>query len=137
MNRVVLDRSAVVLSPTGAPESRPVAVPGATEALTTLTETVDSVVVLTDPDTARALALPDGVDATPRPPADLGAGDWYLTADPETLQDRPAGAKTMLIGPRRPAGPVPLPRIDGEARDLGSAVIEILTHQAMDGTRTG
>jgi hypothetical protein len=59
------------------------------------------------------------------------AGSWLVTSDPRHCERRPAGVRTILVGPRRPPGPRPTARCDVEARDLAAAVIEILTRDAM------
>ena len=69
--------------------------------------------------------LVDGVPAQPK------AGSWYVTADPAICADRPNGVRTLLIGPRVAPGPRLAPRCDAETRDLASAVLEILSRDAM------
>lgn len=62
------------------------------------------------------------------------AETWVVTADPAWCERvRPAGVRSILVGPRRPPGPRPTAHCDIEARDLGAAVMEILTHEAMVG----
>jgi hypothetical protein len=82
-------------------------------------------------------------DVPPSVGADLGAaivaalpddavrGSWFVTADPATCADRPSGVLTLLVGPRPAPSPRPAPRCDAEARDLASAVLEILRRDAM------
>lgn len=131
MPRVFVDPSVVVLPTTpraASPEAQ--LAPGAVDALRHLTEADCEVVLLGPPGTAED-ALPPGVRVAPELPRPLGPDAWFVTADPTSRFGRPRGARTILVGPKRPVGPIPLPRYDVEARDLGSAVIEILTHQAM------
>ena len=63
-------------------------------------------------------------------PKDPPRGTWFVTADPTTCGDRRAGLSTLLIGPRDDS-PRPT-RCDLTARDVASAVLEILARQAMD-----
>lgn len=58
-------------------------------------------------------------------------GSWFVTAEPARCAERPAGVRTLLIGPRAGRSPVPGPRCDTEARDLAAAVLAILAHDAM------
>jgi hypothetical protein len=64
-------------------------------------------------------------------PEHLEPDAWYLTGEPHPSFGRPRGGTTVLVGPRRPAGRLPLPRFDMETRDMASAAMEILTRQAM------
>jgi hypothetical protein len=66
-------------------------------------------------------------------PAEPQRGSWFVTAEPARCADRPAGVRTLLIGPRTGRSPVLGPRCDTEARDLAAAVLEILAHDAMGG----
>lgn len=68
-----------------------------------------------------AEALPDKV--TP--------GSWHVSADPAMCADRVPGLRTLLVGPRQAPSPRPSPRCDAEARDLASAVLEILGRDVM------
>jgi hypothetical protein len=71
---------------------------------------------------ARALeAMPDRV-------AD---GSWHVSADPAMCGSRIPGLQTLLVGPRLAPSPRPGPRCDAEARDLASAVLEILGRDVM------
>ena len=126
MAHIYLDPSTIVLRSPGR-EVR--AVPGATDALRTLQDGGDEVVVIGDVDAV--VELPDGVGAATSLPADPGSDAWFLTGDPDTLAHLPVGMRTILVGPRRAPGVVPLPRFDVEARDLPAAVMEVLTRQAM------
>ena len=132
MPRVFVDPSAIV-EPTTPRAASPVArlAPWAADALRHLTEAECEVVLLDPVGAAPGDALPDGVRVARELPRPLGPDAWFVTADPGSRFGRPRGARTILVGPKRPNGPIPLPRYDVEARDLGSAVIEILTRQAM------
>jgi hypothetical protein len=77
-----------------------------------------------------AAALPDA-PRLDRLPDDRRGGSWFVTAEPARCADRPAGVRTLLVGPRTSRSPVPGPRCDMEARDLAAAVLEILAHDAM------
>ena len=109
MSRVYVDRSLA-----GAP--------GASEALRHLSEAGHDVVPVSAPPPADRLG-----DDTVRPA-------WLLTASVELCVERPAGITTVFVGPRRPATRGPLVRCDLEARDLGAAVLEILSREAMGQT---
>jgi hypothetical protein len=60
-----------------------------------------------------------------------GASGWLLTSSVEACGRRPRGITSVLVGPRRPAGRGPRARCDLEARDLASAVLEVLSREAM------
>jgi hypothetical protein len=61
-----------------------------------------------------------------------GLGDWWLTADPDGCARRPArGVRSMLVGGAVDQSNGPTSRCDLRARDLRSAVLEILSRQAM------
>ena len=68
------------------------------------------------------------VDAVPD---DAPRGSWFVTADPATCVERQPGLQTLLVGPRPAPSPRPAPRCDAEARDLASAVLEILRRDVM------
>ena len=72
-----------------------------------------------------------GAAAVPAVPADAARGSWYITADPAACSARQVGVLTLLVGPRPAPSPRPIPRCDAEARDLGSAVLEILRREVM------
>jgi hypothetical protein len=56
-----------------------------------------------------------------------------LTIDPSVCSgERPAGVRTILVGPRRPPDRRPTARCDVEARDLSAAVMEILVRDTLD-----
>ena len=130
MARVYLDPSAVLLDEPGPGSHAPQAVPGAKKALRDLTEAVDEVVMVSRAGIP-SLDLPEAVHLTAELPSRMDSDSWFVTADPESIRGRSDLARTILVGPKRAPGPLPLPRVDVEARDLSAAVIEILTRQAM------
>ncbi len=135
MPRIYLDPTVLVLPSggpsSGGPSSGERAAPGAADAVARLVEAGFDVIVLgaSSTDSLRVLSLE--VTHEPELPTRLEADTWYLTAEPRPAFGRPRGGTTVLVGPRRPAGKVPLPRFDIETRDLASAAMEILTRQAM------
>ena len=74
--------------------------------------------------------LPDA-PTLERLPDDPIRGSWFVTAEPARCAERPAGIRSLLIGPRTGHSPVQGRRCDTDARDLAAAVLEILTHDAM------
>jgi hypothetical protein len=65
-------------------------------------------------------------------PSPFPAGSWLITADPSVCAgERPAGVRTILVGPRRPPARRPTAHCDIEARDLPAAVMEILVRDTM------
>ena len=133
--RVYLDRDALTVPrPTDDRHARPIRrrlVTGAEDALRHLADAKCEIVLLgMEPtDSLARLGVPLGfseiVEASE-------TETWVVTADPAWCErDRPAGVRSILVGPRRPPGPRPTAHCDIEARDLGAAVIEILTHEAM------
>jgi hypothetical protein len=131
VTRIYLDPTALVM-PTGGPETTEEHVaPGATDAVAHLVEAGFEVIVLDEatPDPLRSLA--HEVKHASSLPEHLDHDAWFLTGEPYPSFGRPRGGTTVLVGPRRPVGKIPLPRFDMEARDIGSAAMEILTRQAM------
>jgi hypothetical protein len=132
VNRIYLDPS-VMARPTGAagivPEDA-APTPGAVEALGHLADSYELVVLGNpDPTVLRAFEVP--VTGAPDVPPEPAHGSWLITDDPSSCVHRPPGLRTILVGPRRAPTNRPQPRCDVEARDLGAAVVEILTRQAM------
>jgi hypothetical protein len=80
---------------------------------------------------AGVAAAHPGVPVLDRLPAEPVRGSWFVTSEPARCADRPAGVRTLLIGPRVDRSTLQKPRCNSEARDLGAAVLEILTHDAM------
>lgn len=132
MTRIYLDPTALVLAAPDGTQPDGVmdhAAPGARDAVGRLVDGGFEVIVL---DTGAPFGdLPGGVLHATELPEHLEADAWYLTGEPHPQFGRPRGGTTVLVGPRRPVGKVPLPRFDLEARDMASAVMEILTRQAM------
>lgn len=96
-----------------------------------LGDTHDVVVVTTAvlPDVDGAADLVTTAELPPEP----AAGAWLLTIDPSVCSgERPAGVRTILVGPRRPPDRRPTARCDVEARDLSAAVMEILVRDTLD-----
>ena len=88
--------------------------------------------ILVGADAGPILARFPGAATVARIPNDPHRGSWFVTGEPARCAERPAGVRTLLIGPR--AGRTPLvlgPRCDTEARDLAAAVLTILAHDAM------
>ena len=131
MTRVYLDPTALTLPSAGADQSADHVAPGAAEAVTRLIDAGFEVVVL-GPTSAGPRGLAAAVIREAALPEHLDDDAWFLTGDSYPLFGRPKGGTTVLVGPRRPVGKVPLPRFDLETRDMGSAAMEILTRQAMD-----
>jgi hypothetical protein len=105
------------------------AMPDAADYLRNLVDTGHRVVILGEPPES----LSDspsiaGVDDLPDEPA---PGSWLVTADPELCAARRPPMMSVLVGPRAAPSPRPAPRCDAEARDLSSAVLEILGREAM------
>ena len=130
MTRIYLDPTAIVLSGGGTEGIEHVA-PGTTDAVVNLVEAGFDVVLLGDASADPWHELPSAVGRADGLPEHLDPDAWYLTGEPHPAFGRPRGGTTVLVGPRRPAGKLPLPRFDMEARDLPSAAMEILTRQAM------
>jgi hypothetical protein len=132
VTRVYLDPTALVLPVPSVPDGGEEHVaPGVGEAVGHLVEAGFQVVLLGESGPDAWPDLPPGVDHALELPEHLDQDAWYLTGDPHPAFGRPRGGTTVLVGPRRPAGKVPLPRFDLETRDLGAAAMEILTRQAM------
>lgn len=131
LTRVYVDPTAVVLG-TAEPEgAEGHAAPGAEEAIRYLVDAGFDVILLGEADTPPFDAIAAGVTYRTDLPEHLEPDAWYLTGDPYPRYGRPRGGTTVLVGPKRAAGPIPLPRFDLETRDLQSATMEILTRQAM------
>jgi hypothetical protein len=130
VSQVYLDPSALLLPPADPATADELVAPGAHDAVEHLVDAGFEVVLLGD-DAAASSELPTGVRHAPELPAHLDADAWYLTGEPYPHFGRPRGGTTVLVGPRRPQGKVPLPRFDLETRDMASAAMEILTRDAM------
>jgi hypothetical protein len=127
---IYVDRSALLLPAAASDPSDEVVEPGAGDALARLVEAGYDVVLLGSGDPPSG-ALPSGVKRADGLPEHLDAEAWYLTGEPYPSFGRPRGGTTVLVGPRRPVGKLPLPRFDLETRDMAAAAMEILTREAM------
>jgi hypothetical protein len=65
-------------------------------------------------------------------PAIIPHGSWLLTDDERRCEERHVGLKTVLVGPKPGSSRRPAAMCDRRARDLFSAVLEVLAQQAMD-----
>ena len=132
MTRIYLDPSALILASAGPESGGDHVAPGAVEAVARLVDAGFEVFVL-GPASDQALGeLAASVGREATLPDHLDGDAWYLTGEQHPAFGRPRGGTTVLVGPRRSAGNVPLPRFDLEARDIASAAMEILTRQAME-----
>ena len=100
----------------------------AREALETLAETGHELVLVTD----LPVSLPTDFPPLAAAPglATSGAG-WFLTTDPERCGPRRADFHSILVGPGPAGRRSEIHRCDIRTRDLHSAVIEILSREAM------
>ncbi len=130
MSLVYVDPSALLLPGAGPAATDDPVAPGAHDAVEHLVDAGFDVVLLGD-GTTTAGELPDGVRHLAELPEHLEADAWYLTGEPYPAFGRPRGGTTVLVGPHRPEGKVPLPRFDLQTRDMASAAMEILTREAM------
>ncbi|HVL52795.1 MAG TPA: hypothetical protein VM344_00875 [Vitreimonas sp.] len=131
MNRIYLEPGVMAL-PTGSelPPDGAAPTPGAVEALGHLADSYE-LVVIGDPPRRLLDAFQVPVRGTSCVPPEPAHGSWLITDDPTSCVNRAPGLKTLLVGPRRAVSHKPAPRCDAEARDLGAAVVEILTREAM------
>jgi hypothetical protein len=106
------------------------AMPGTASQLGHLVDTGHEVVLVGDLD-REFHGVPPGAAHVDQLPAEPVRGSWFVTADAATCAERRPGLKTLLIGPRPAPSPRPAPRCDAEARDLASAVLEILGREVM------
>ena len=104
--------------------------PDAAEHLTHLPESGHNLIFVGDCPAPVAAALPDAVLADVMPDR-VAAGSWYVSSDPAMCGERQPGLQTLLVGPRLAPSPRPGPRCNAEARDLASAVLEILRRDVM------
>jgi hypothetical protein len=135
MTTIYLDRGAIVLAQPDEHRRRPpalVPVPGVTEQVGYLRESrMDVCVIAQELPAELAAALP-GLDTVSGLPDDPPPDSWLVTTDPAWCErPRPAGLRTILIGPRQSPGPRRSTYCDVIARDLSAAVMEILTRQVM------
>jgi hypothetical protein len=127
---IYVDPSALLLSPGASGGADEHVEPGGADAVRHLVEAGFEVVLLA-PDGESVPDLSSEVRRASKLPEHLDQDAWYLTGEPHPTFGRPRGGTTVLVGPRRPAGKLPLPRFDMEARDMASAAMEILTRDAM------
>lgn len=128
MSRVYFDPGVILARPDAEEIDESAIASDAAEQLRTLADTGHEVVVMTD----RPLALPEdfpAVVAMPRP--DSARDAWLLTTDPEHCGRRYPGVRSILVGPGPGTRKAAIHRCDIQARDLKSAVIEILAREAM------
>ena len=104
--------------------------PDAADHLRHLVESGHNLFLVGDAPAPVAAALPDAVIAAAMPER-VAPGSWYVSSDPAMCGDRLTGLQTLLVGPRLAPSPRPGPRCDAEARDLASAVLEILRRDVM------
>ena len=105
------------------------ALPNAADQLRHLPDTGHRLFILGEvPDTIADLPSIVSVDGLPESPL---PGSWLLTTAPALCADRHSPMTSMLIGPRPAPSPRPFARCDADARDLASAVLEILRAEAM------
>jgi hypothetical protein len=131
VTRIYLDPTALVLPSPGPGTAEEHVAPGATDAVAHLVDAGFEVVLLGEHPVEPLRDLAGGIEQAAALPEHLDHDAWYLTGEPYPSFGRPRGGTTVLVGPRRPPGKLPQPRFDMEARDLPSAVMEILTRQAM------
>lgn len=131
MTAIYLDLSALRLaSPDSAVPDEQLA-PRALEAVAHLVDAGFDIVVI-GPVDALVPGLGEGVHREAELPEHLEPGAWFLTGEAYPAISLPRGGATVLVGPRPPAGKVPLPRFDLEARDMVAAAMEILSRDAMN-----
>lgn len=107
-------------------------VSGAAEALDHLVDAGHELHLLGALPTGAVDQLPMALEPASEADVDRARVAWLIVADPEECRTRRrAGLRTIYVGPRRPPQHRPTGRCDLEARDLSSAVIEILTQDAM------
>lgn len=104
--------------------------PDAADHLTHLVDSGHPVTFVGDCPAPVAAALPEAVLLAEMPDR-VTQGSWYVSADPAMCGERRAGLQTLLVGPRLAPSPRPGPRCDADARDLASAVLEILRRDVM------
>jgi hypothetical protein len=104
--------------------------PNAADHLGHLVDTGHQVILLGSSPAAVLNALP-GARSSEAMPQGVTAGSWRVSTDPAMCAERIPGLQTLLVGPRLAPSPRPGPRCDAEARDLASAVLEILGRDVM------
>jgi hypothetical protein len=104
--------------------------PDAADHLAHLPDTGHRLIFVGDCPTAVVEAL-HGAQVVETMPEGVPPGSWHVSADPAICGTRTPGLLTLRVGPRLASSPGPSPRCDAEARDLASAVLEILGRDAM------
>lgn len=128
MSRVYLEPGVIEARPGSGPTGESSVASDAAEALRTLADTGHDLVLVTD----RPVSLPDGFPEMRQMPApDTDRDAWYLTTDPEHCGTRRAGVRSILVGPGPATRRAAIHRCDIQTRDLRSAVLEILSREAM------
>ena len=102
---------------------------GAVRSLDHLTETGHEVVLVADRATVPSALGPRADTAVATPPTELEATAWYLISDPGRCRDHTPRLRTVLVGTAQASGAIH--RCDRLARDVMSAVLEILAEEAM------
>ena len=128
MSRVYVEPGVILARPGDDPIVESSFASDAGETLQTLVETGHDLVLVV----GRPVPLPAGFPAM----RDMVAPDaerdaWFLTTDPEHCGDRRAGVKSILVGPGPATRRAAIHRCDIQTRDLRSAVLEILSREAM------
>ena len=128
MSRVYVEPGVILARPGDDPIVESSFASDAGENLQTLVETGHDLVLVA----GRPVPLPAGFPAM----RDMVAPDaerdaWFLTTDPEHCGDRRAGVKSILVGPGPATRRAAIHRCDIQTRDLRSAVLEILSREAM------
>jgi hypothetical protein len=128
MTRVYLEPGVIGARPGDDPVDEAAIASDAAEPLRTLTETGHELVLVT----SRPARLPAGFPEMRHMLAlDAGRDGWFLTSDPEHCGNRRAGIRSILVGPGPVTRRAAIHRCDIQTRDLRSAVLEILTREAM------
>jgi hypothetical protein len=109
----------------------PSVLPGAPEALRHLRDARFQIVILVNAPGRLIQDLSVGATAQTVLPAIIPHGSWLLTDDERGCNERRPGLKTILIGPKAGSSRRPTAMCDRRARDLFSAVLEVLAQQAM------
>jgi hypothetical protein len=128
MSRVYLEPEVIRGRPGDDPIDESSVASDAGEALHTLAETGHDLVLVT----SRPVRLPaDFPKMRDMLAPDAERDSWFLTTDPEHCGVRRAGVRSILVGPGPATRRAAIHRCDIRARDLRSAVLEILSREAM------
>ncbi|HEV8490106.1 MAG TPA: hypothetical protein VGQ58_10000 [Candidatus Limnocylindrales bacterium] len=128
MSRVYLEPGVIGARPGDDPVDEAAIGSDAAEALRTLTETGHELVLVTGRPVRLPASFPKMRDML-APNAERDG--WFLTSDPEHCGSRRAGIRSILVGPAPVTRRAAIHRCDIQTRDLRSAVLEILTREAM------